>query len=267
MPRSKRPVAADKPRAQPKPKAKRGRPRKAAVPPAAVKVEVTLQQAMQAVLDDAMQRAATGKPLAHHHQQALRTAWMLDQSQYVWANVDAAAADLSVSPGTVRNYAAEGCPGIEPHQPIKKHVVYAWLLRNAHDRGGKPGATINGAEEIEVALRKAKLFKVSGQLVSDAEDRACQGVINRMGQLRHHLQNGLSGALFEVLVRIAGLDRPLADLDRTVIEDAFTQAIDAELQRFVPRRIGGAVVRDPSTTHLPPPTTAHGAQTQEPTHG
>jgi hypothetical protein len=239
------------PPAKPKPKAKRGRPRKAAVPAAEPVVPVTLQQAMQAVLDDAMQRAATGKPLAHHHHQALRNAWMVDMAQYVWSSVDVAAADLGVSPGTVRGYATQGCPGIEPHQPIAKHIVLTWLLRTAHDRGGKPGATTNDAEEVELDIRRAKLAKVSGQLVAEAEDRATQGVINRMGQLKHHLQNGVPGVLFEAIQRLAG-DKPLDQVDRTQAEDAIAQELDSELRRFVPQRLA---------------TTAHGAQSTEPTHG
>jgi hypothetical protein len=235
-----------------KPKAKRGRPRKAAVPPVAPPIPVTLHQAMQAVLDDAKQRAATGKAMQHHHHQALRTAWMLDQAQYVWESVDACAAELSVSPGTVRGYAAAGCDAIKPHEPIKKHALYAWLLQHAHERGGKRGTTINDNENLEAEWLRSKLLRLNNSLVTEAEDRACQGTITRAGQLRHFLQNGLPGVVLEIARKHA---------DRSEAEDAIAQAIAAELRRFEPTRADttATTAHDAQTTTAPAPS--------EPAHG
>lgn len=216
------------PKAKPKPKG-RGRPRVAAVPqPPAAPAVVTTAQAMLAMLQDAKERATTGKPLANHHTRILRDAWLLDMSAYVWPTSAAAAADLGISVGTFRSYAAQGCPGIEDHSPIAKHQVLAWLLRTAHDRGGKPGATINDAEELDNDLRRIKVARLSNALVTEAEDLANQGVIQRMGQLRHHLQNGLPGVLYETALK--------HHTDRTAGEDALSQLIDSELRRFEPRR-------------------------------
>lgn len=231
--------------AAPAPKAKRGRKRKPAVPRELPPPTITVDQAMRAQLTIALRRSEQGKTLANHEQRVLRDAWLLDMAPYLWPTSAAAAADLGVSVGTFRAYKDQGCPGIEDHSPIPKHLVLAWLLRTSHQRGGKPGATINDAEELDNEWRRSKLARLNNTLITEAEDRAHQGVIHRMGQLRHHLQNGLPGVVFEVALANQG--------DRTAAEDAIAQAIDTELRRFVPQRLATTAHHAQTTTSAPTP--------------
>lgn len=244
------PKKKSKPAAPPagKTKAKAKRGRKPKVPKVVVSapspVTVTTADAMAAQLKAVQAKASTGKSLANHEQRILRDAWLLDMHQYVWESAPAAAADLSISVGTFRGYREKGCPGIEDHSPIPKHTVLAWLYHTAHVRGGEAGTTTNDIEKVELQIKQAKAAKVSGELTSQAEDRATQGVIRLMGQIRNFLQNGLPSILYEIALKFP--------TDRAAGEDAISQAIDTELRRF-----------EPGTTI--PPATERSAQTQEPT--
>lgn len=236
-----------------KPKRGRGRPPKVphvapaakATTPAQDSVEVSTAEAMAAQLKALKAKAATGKSLANHEQRVLRDAWLQDMAQYLWEGAPAAAADLNISVGTFRGYREKGCPGIEDHSPIPKHTVLAWLYRTAHDRGGERGTTNDDIEAVELQIKQIKAAKAGDALKSEAEDRATQGVIRLMGQIRNFLQNGLPSVVYEI-----ALKHPT---DRTAGEDAISQAIETELRRF-----------DPATKPTTP-TTERGAQSQEPT--
>ncbi len=236
-----------------KPKAKRGRKPKVpkvdaivqAKAPASDVAEVSTAVAMAAQLKALKAKAATGKSLANHEQRVLRDAWLQDMAQYVWEGAPAAAADLDISVGTFRSYREKGCPGIEDHSPIPKHTVLAWLVRTAHERGGQGGTTTNDIEAVELQIKQVKAAKGSGALISEAEDRATQGVIRLMGQIRNFLQNGLPSVVYEIAHK--------HPTDRTAGEDAISQAIETELRRF-----------DPATKPTAPATVS-GAQSQEPT--
>lgn len=175
----------------PKATAKRGRPRKPAKPPAspavAAPTTMSVSDCMLAELDAVKAKAALGRPLANHESRLLRDAWLMDQALHLWANLEACAADLQVSPSTVRGYATDGCPGLEPHSPIPKAPVLAWLLRRAHDRGGEQHATKQTIEEAELRIRLAKAAKLEQSLIAEAEDRARQAVLTLMSELRHAL--------------------------------------------------------------------------------
>ncbi len=214
--------------AEPKPKAKRGRPAKAPktdtlTAPASV---ISTTDAIAKQLEAIKAKAAAGKTLANHEQRILRDAWLLDLAQYLWPSSAMAAADLGVSIGTFRGYKDKGCPGIEDHSPIPKHLVLAWLLRTAHERGGDAPTTANDIEAVELRLKLIKASKAEGELISEAEDRATQGVIRVMGQLRTHLQNALPGLLYETAHKYP--------TDRTAGEEALTAAIESEIRRFQP---------------------------------
>jgi hypothetical protein len=231
------------------PKRKRGRPAKApktdalTTPPAPISTTDAIAKQLEAV----KAKAAAGKTLANHEQRILRDAWLLDLSQYLWPSSAMAAADLGVSIGTFRGYKDKGCPGIEDHSPIPKHQVLGWLLRTAHDRGGDAPTTAQDLEAVELRLKLTKAVKAEGELISEAEDRATQGVIRTMGQLRTHLQNTVPALLYELAHK--------HPTDRTAGEEAITAAIEVEIRRFQPdakRTVPGAQTA-PATATEPTP--------------
>jgi len=122
---------------------KRGRPKKPVVPrhqPAAADSPATTATAMAGQLAAIQAKASQGKHLANHESRLLRDAWLQDMREHLWPSLEAAAADLGISPSTLRNHAEAGCPSIEPHSPIPKAPVLRWLLQRAHDHGGAPTA-------------------------------------------------------------------------------------------------------------------------------
>jgi hypothetical protein len=205
---------------------KRGRKKKIIVPRGTS--FATMRDAQLAVVNEAKDRIAKNKPLANHHARALRDAWLLEQSLHIWPTLAAASADLKVSPQTLRNMAEQGCP-FEPHSPIAKAPVLAWLLERAHERGGNRGTTTVDLEDVSLQWQKAKLDKLNGRLIAEAEDRAQQGVIAVMTALRHHLQNTLPGMACDAVTQAHG--------NRNAAEEAIIKIIDRELVRLEPRRI------------------------------
>lgn len=202
---------------------KRGRRPKAVIPK--ITAESSAREAQTALVLEAKQRMAAGRTLPNHLARALRDAWLLEDSVHIWPNLAAAAADCKVSVTTFRSFADQGCP-IEPHSPIAKAPVLAWLLDNAHQRGGDRGATTDTLEALEVQWRQAKLAKLNDHLIAEAEDRAHQGVLRTMGGVRHHLKHSLPGALFDVVAAAQG--------DRTAAETAIADLIENELRRLEP---------------------------------
>ena len=179
-----------------------GRPRKAAVPkdaPEPAKKSpakpTTAGEALQTLAEEGKARQAAGKSLQNHHVRALRDAWLYDMAQYVWTSADVAAADLGVSPATFRGYADQGCPGIEPHSPIPKAPVLRWLLQHAHERGGDRAANRDSIEQVDLRLKLAKAEREERALIAQAEDRANQGIVLLMAELREVLLRDLPGQL------------------------------------------------------------------------
>lgn len=203
---------------------KAGRPKKPAVPgsgddkPAA---EISVATAVAAELARVKARVANGDRLANHESRVLRDAWLIDNRTHIWESTDAAAADLGVSPGTLRGYADDGCPGIEAHSAIPKAPVLSWLLKRAHERGGAAPATKASIEEVDLQIARAKAAKLWGSLTAEAEDRATQGVIQSQGALRHHLLNVAPEQLVDA-VKLAP--------DRGAAIEAATALIDQALR-------------------------------------
>lgn len=170
--------------------------------PAAAPTPADIDQAIKRELAAALQRSRDGHRLANHETRLLRDAWLHDQSMHLWPNLAAAAADLSISPSSLRAHGEAGCPGIEPHSPIPKAPVLAWLLKQAHTRGGDQGPTTATVEEMQLRLLSAKVDsheRRARELVQIAEDRATQGVIRAMSQLRAHLTTALPARLREAI--------------------------------------------------------------------
>lgn len=206
-----------------KPVSKRGRKKIPAVPGQAVSSPVqpiSTTDALSAQLTAIRAKASAGARLANHESRILRDAWLLDMATHLWPNLESCAADLGVSPSTVRGYADAGCPGLEPHSPIPKAPVLAWLLKRAHERGGATHANKESIEDVDLRIKSAKAAKMESALIAEAEDLATQGVIERMAQLRHHLLHVVPGALVECIH---------ANPDRQAAEDAFSRLIDQAL--------------------------------------
>jgi hypothetical protein len=105
--------------------------------------------------------------------------------------------------------------------------VLSWLLKTAHNRGGAPDPTQQTSEAIDVALKNAKLLKVNGALIAEAEDLANKGVVTVMTAFRNALRGPIPGALYDAATKAA---------DRTEGEDAIAAVLDHELQRLQPKR-------------------------------
>lgn len=207
------------------PPAKRGRKRKPIVP--VIGPDSSARDVQMAVVAEARDRVAKGRPLQNHHSRALRDAWLLEESLHLWPNLAAAAADCKVSVTYMRDLGAQGCPGINPHSPIPKAPVLLFLLEQAHTRGGYRGPTTDDERQLDMDYRRTKLAKLNNSLVLDAEDRAHQGVLKTMGTVRHYLKHGLPGALFDTVAACKG--------DRAAAETAIADLIDIELRRMEPQ--------------------------------
>lgn len=152
---------------------------------------MTSDAAMAAVVADARQRQAAGKPLQNFHVRALRDAWLFDQQLHIWPSSAIAAADLGVSLSTFRGYADEGCPAIQPHEAIPKAPVYAWLLRRAHKQGGEVHKNRESIEDVEYRIKAVKAAAAEKTLIAEAEDRATQALLTVMGEVRESLLKDL----------------------------------------------------------------------------
>ncbi len=223
----------------------RGRPRRpvvprAAKPPAAA---ISIADVHDKLLEDAKARAAAGKPLQNHHVRILRDAWLSEMSLHIWPSLEACAADLAISPTTVRSMAKEGCPGLEPHSPIPKAPVLTWLLRRAHERGGGKHVDGHSLEEVEFRIKNAKASKMERTLIAEAEDLAAQGVITTMTNLRHHLLHSLPAHIF------AAVDQAT---DQVSAEDAISRLVAASLQSFAPKATAAAIAAPPAEAPAQP---------------
>lgn len=211
-------------------KPKRGRPPKrvlptgepAAAPPPAVDPGTDGAIAAQLVL--VRQRAATGARLAHHELRLLSTAWLHDQSLHIWPTLEAAAADLGVSPSSLRGYRDQGCPAIEPHQPIPKAPVLHWLLKRAHDRGGERFANKDLGDEADARYKLARAVEKEKSLITTAEDLAQQGLLAACIALRSRLTQALPGQLWDAAHdeadRTAGESRLAALIENAITDGA-----------------------------------------------
>ena len=186
------------------------------------------------LLADAIARQKAGKPLANHHARVLRDAWLLEMSLHIWPSLALAAVDLGISQSTLRGFADEGCP-IESHSPIPKAPVLAWLLKRAHQRGAAPHANRDTAEELDNRLRAAKVAKLEGSLIAEAEDLANQGVLTVMAEVRDALLRGLPPQLVEAArsaIDDAAAETAVIELIATALQPrdfpSQTPAIDTE---------------------------------------
>lgn len=164
-------------------------------------------------------RLEQGKALPNHDNRLLREAtWLAKHADY-WHGVDEAAASLGVSPNTVRSYAEQGCPGIEPHHPVHRASVLHWLLKNAHASGGQAPATRQTIEDVELRIKSAKADQLEGRLLAEADDRARQGVLLACADARQGLLERVPRALSD--------GHPYGS--PAALEDAARAAITAEL--------------------------------------
>jgi hypothetical protein len=206
-----------------KPKRKPGRPRRAVVPkttPNGSELPVELKTTDQVLADQLaliQARSSKGERLANHEVRILRDAWLHDQALHLWPSLEAAAADLGVSPSSMRTYKDQGCPGIEPHSPIPKSPVLAWLLKRAHERGGERFANADAADEADVRWKLARAAEKEKTLVAQAEDAAQQGLLAACAALRSRLIQAMPGAICEAVTR---------ETDRTAAESRIAALID-----------------------------------------
>ena len=217
-------------------KPRRRKTRKAALPGHSAPAP-SLAEAHAAELARVKARAAAGERLANHESRLLRDAWLADMAVHIWPNLEAASADLGVSPGTVRNWAQEGCPGIEAHSPVPKAPVLSWLLKRAHERGGQAPATRESIEEVELRLKRSKADAAEKRLVAEGQDTARAAAIHFASQLRHHLVEQLPGTIAEAC-RAAGDDSAATDAARDRIEQA--------LATFAAGTVAGATPGEPA---------------------
>lgn len=185
-----------------------------------------VQEAMQRELAAAMAKSTKGQRLANHEMRLLRDAWLHDQALHLWPTLVAAAADLSISPATLRSFADQGCPGVEPHSPIPKAPVLAWLLKRAHERGGDRGATSETVEELDRKLKQAKLDTTERrvrEIRQEAIDAARSGVQRAMAAVRHRLTATLPPHLVSTV-----RDEP----DRQAAEHAIATLIESALREI-----------------------------------
>jgi hypothetical protein len=192
--------------AKPPTKRGRGRPPKRVVPhddqtpngsDSAEPTDVTTAQAIDRQLAVVRQRADSGARLANHEMRLLKETWLHEMSLHIWPSLDAAAADLGMSPSSLRAFKDQGCPGIEPHSPIPKSPVLAWLLKRAHERGGERFANTHVAEEADARWKLARAAEKERTLVAQAEDLAQQGLLTACTALRSRLLHALPAAIYE----------------------------------------------------------------------
>lgn len=199
----------------------RGRPPKAPKAPTAPAIPSTADATgWLGLAGDAIRaRLAAGKALAHHDAKLLREAtWAAKHADY-WPGVDEAAADLGMSPNTVRGYAEQGCPGIEAHMPVHRASVLGWLLKNAHASGGQAPATRQTIEDVELRIKSAKADQLEKRLLAEAEDNARQGVLQACADTQQ--------GLLERVPRAVAAGVPFAS--PAACEEAVRAAITSEL--------------------------------------
>lgn len=181
-------------------------------------------------------RLAAGKALPHHEAKLLReVAWAAKHADY-WPDLKTAAGDLGVSESTMRSWVDQGCAGIEPHMPVHRASVLAWLLKHAAERGANPPATKQTAEDADARWKLARAAKVEGALIAEAEDRATQGVLAAVSEAR-------AGLVERVPSSVASA-HPYADASS--LAEAIRAAIDGELAR-----LAATPIRPPVTQETP----------------
>lgn len=171
-------------------------------PPNAQEQALAATEAIRRELAAALSKSTQGQRLANHEMRLIRDAWLHDQAMHLWPSLVAAAADLSISPATLRNFADQGCPGVEPHSAIPKAPVLAWLLKRAHERGGDRGATSETIEDVELRIKQAKLETTERrvrELRQQILDEANQGIVQAMAGVRTHLATVLPAQLAQTL--------------------------------------------------------------------
>lgn len=159
--------------------------------------QVTTDQALDRQLAVIRKRADSGARLANHEMRLLKETWLREQSLHIWPSLEAAAADLGMSPSSLRAFKDQGCPGIEPHSPVPKAPVLQWLLKRAHERGGERFANSQVAEEADARWKLARAAEKEGSLVAQAEDRAQQGLLAACTALRARLLHVVPAAAYE----------------------------------------------------------------------
>jgi hypothetical protein len=149
------------------------------------------------LLADLRQRIAKGRALPKHLAQAARETFLADRDALVWPSVDHAAAELHVSVQTVRNWLGE--LGVD-HQrtAIPKAPVYRRLWERAEQKLDE--AKAGGADDdLDRQLKQMRLDKQTGRLVAEAEDRAREGLIAAVTEIRQDLVNALPGRARDAL--------------------------------------------------------------------
>ena len=215
--RAPKPVAKPARKPARKPVRKPGRPPRPVLPKGAPNdaEPKTTDQVLADQLALIQTRSSRGDRLANHEVRILRDAWLHDQALHLWPNLEAAAADLGVSPSSMRAYKDQGCPALEPHSPIPKSPVLGWLLKRAHERGADRFATSDVAEEADARWKLARAAEKEKSLIAQAEDRAQQGLLAACTVLRTRLTQQIPAAICDAITgepdraaaesRVAGL--------------------------------------------------------------
>ena len=179
----------------------------------------TPAQATQALAAEAKRLADAGRHVPHHLAQALRQAWLADMDQHVWPSSTACAAELGVTQQSLRNWTKDGFPLVK-HSPIPKAPAYRWLYERERARVARAAAAGAADPDLDDRLKAAKLERLEGTLLAEADDHARQAILSTIATLKHRLRHDLPGLVLGALDHAEGPERE--DCIRRAVERVLT---------------------------------------------